>query len=405
MLLKLLKLSLAQIGAAVLCACLAATVPFTARAGGTEQAAHPRAPAGWTVSASTAGLLYQAPEYLGAGISLLVAPSQPANADFKAGFSEDVPALIEDMFGEITRQGLPKPVDGAPKSQGAQLAAYLVRSSETDTEIRISVMAYTAADEGQRIFILSPKELSSKNAAYLQAFAFANAIRRSKYALTSERLTEALGSPPESAIAVEVLPPLPDDPEARIEGVIYYLEYDFDAGSDTAGPDLAPVTATLLSNGRLFEREPSAPAGFNPEKRADGSRGVGRWKKDGEGYALTFTDGGSGTAVSSAAKTFPAPAVMTLSGTYLPQGGGTATGNWTDGLTFKDDETVGISLGTDPAGTPLPPQTSRSYRISQRTIDIINDEGSKSSRIFGFQGTREAPELLVIGDQVFTRQD
>lgn len=372
----------------------------------------PPPPVGWTMSAGQSGLFYQSPTSDIGAASVLITPVEPKSGDFASTFGEDVPSLVEDLFGEAIQQSPVKKISKASDVTTALSSTHVVRTDD-NAEIRVQVTGYSRPGGVQLIFIVSSTELPASAAVLKQALEFSDRVRSQNFSLTAELLAAAVATgvaaPTRAATSDEeglsnTRLPLPANPEERIEAVIYYLRLSFDNQGRVGDTELAPVTATLLKDGRAYEREASAPAAFDPAKRPDGGGGVGRWEKDGEGYSLTFTDGESGTAVSSAAKTYPAPSVMTLHGTYIPNGG-TASGNWADRLTFAADETIAIGVGTEPSGGAAASIVQGRYRISQRTIEITPADGTMTSRIFGFQGDHERPEVLLIGDRVYTRQE
>ncbi len=376
----------------------------------------PSPPTGWTMSASQAGLSYQSPGTAAGSASVLIAPLHEIAGDFISTFAEDVPALVEDLFGEPINQGPAK--DWPSKGSGSQALSsiHLVRSTD-GTEIRVQTIGYPLPQGTQLVFIVLPADLPLESDSVKQALRLTESLRAGPFALTPDVLTTALASgvaqlragvvdDDGNATAAQRLPDNdPDNPDERIEAVIYYLRLNFDGQGSVGDAELAPITATLLKDGHAFEREASAPASLDPSKRPDGAGGVGRWEKDGEGYLLTFTDGESGTAVSSAAKTFAAPAAMTFDGTYIPSGGSTAAGGWAGSLTFAADETLTIGVGTGTGGGSAASATQGRYKISQRTIEITAADGGTSSRIFGFQGDRDRPDVLLIGNRIYTRKE
>jgi len=184
-------------------------------------------------------------------------------------------------------------------------------------------------------------------------------------------------------------------PEDGIENVIHYLRFVFDGTNPGAAAEPQSLTALLLKDGRVFESEPRAPAEFDPLTRPPGSPGTGRWQRDGEAYALAFGDGTQGTAVAAAAKTAPAPAALSFSGTYAAIGG-PARDVLPDRITFFDDGSLMLAGGEGGL-------RSARYRISERTIAIGDGDGPRHAFLFGYQGARDRPDLLIIADRVYER--
>ncbi len=184
----------------------------------------------------------------------------------------------------------------------------------------------------------------------------------------------------------------PADPNSLVEDVIHYLRFTFDGSDPASAVDPKSITALLLSDGRVFENEARAPAAFDATTRPLGSPGAGRWQRDGEGYALAFGDDTQGTAVAKAAKTFAAAASMAFAGHYVGAGGA-ATADLPDHLSFYDDGSLKRSAAREGGD-------SARYTIAARTITLTGADGAATSYLFGFQGEREAPSLLIIGNRI-----
>jgi hypothetical protein len=183
-------------------------------------------------------------------------------------------------------------------------------------------------------------------------------------------------------------------PDEQVENVIFFLRYAFDGANPAAAGEPAATTALLLKDGRVFEGEPSAPSEFDPSRRPPGSAGTGRWQRDGEAYALAFSDGTQGTAVAGAAKTFPAPAAMAFAGTYRAIGG-------------PPNDLLPDQIDFYPDGSLLLKSKDRvlggSYEITQRSVRMAAD-GQRTMRfLFGYRGELEEPELLILGSRIYER--
>lgn len=184
-------------------------------------------------------------------------------------------------------------------------------------------------------------------------------------------------------------------PDETVENVIHYLRLVSDGSPKQEKRELKSFTALLLKDGRVFENEELAPSVFDPTKRPTGSAGTGRWQRDGEAYALAFSDGTEGTAVSVAAITSPAPPAMVLVGLFEE-----TTPNPHPILPhrfnfFKD----GSLILERPEQLPQ----SGHYKISLRSIEIDDGQGTRQSFIFGVHEPLENPELLVIGNKLYQR--
>lgn len=189
----------------------------------------------------------------------------------------------------------------------------------------------------------------------------------------------------------------PLQPDETVENVIHYLRIVSEGTAPQGNGELRTFTALLLKDGRVFENEELSPTVFDPAKRPLGSAGTGRWQRDGEAYALAFSDGTEGTAVSSAAVTFPAPPSMVLIGLFeektpiphkiLPHR-----------LNFFKDGSL-ILERTDQI-----PQSGH-YKINMRSIKIEDGQGTQHSFLFGAHEPLEKPQILVIGNKLYQRID
>lgn len=185
--------------------------------------------------------------------------------------------------------------------------------------------------------------------------------------------------------------------DESIENVIHFLRFVFDGSNPGAAAEPKAITALLLKDGRVFESEPSAPSAFDPSTRSPGSAGTGRWQRDGEAYALSFSDGTQGTAVAKAAKTIPAPAALPLNGTYVATGG-PAGSTLPERLRFFDDGSLLLIAAGAPARTGH-------YRIAKRTIEIGDGTGAHHAYLFGLQGEIARPDVLIVANRIYERED
>ncbi len=199
---------------------------------------------------------------------------------------------------------------------------------------------------------------------------------------------------PSDAASATTPAPLTDD---SVENVIHFLRFVFDGSNPTATAEPKAITALLLKDGRVFESEPNALANFDPAARPPGSAGTGRWQRDGEAYAIAFADGTQGTAVAKAAKTYAAPAALLLAGAYVATGG-SASEILPDRLRFFEDGSVMLLGGNGAARTG-------SYRIAKRTIEIDDGAGARHAFLFGLQGVREKPDVLIVANRIYERED
>lgn len=359
-------------------------------------------PQGWTLSATDV-LVLTSPETDAGTVTLILPPVTPAITDLRSAFGEDVPALIEDLIGETRASSSPLPLPPSDQVPPAMSLKAVVATGE-EAVAHVEAIGFPVPGGMQLALLAYPAGMDGANPALLAARAMIEDWRAAGLVVSPDLATDVAAraaAPPtgdENESGETSAPPVPwsANPDDRVENVIYYLRYTFDGGGSVA-PEPQSVTALLLKDGRVFENEPAAPAVFDSAKRPIGSPGTGRWQRDGEAYALAFADGTQGTAVAAAAKTFAAPAAMSLTGTYAAAGG-SSTEPLPDRLTFFDDGSLTLA-GND--------ATSRSarYRIGQRTFTIDDGTAAPRSLIFGFQGDRNAPALLIIGAQVYERAD
>ncbi|MGE5266652.1 MAG: hypothetical protein ACM3L9_04715, partial [Deltaproteobacteria bacterium] len=186
--------------------------------------------------------------------------------------------------------------------------------------------------------------------------------------------------------------PSAGSPDDRVENVIQYIRFAFDGAAPAAAGEPVSVTALLLTDGRVFESEPRAPADFDPSTRPPGSAGTGRWQRDGEAYAMAFADGTQGTAVAASAKTLAAPASLLLSGTFTAAGGERAE-LLPDVIDFYPD---GSMLLKDKDAV-----LSGTYTITGRTARITVPGRDPGAFLFGYQGDMATPSIIVLGNRIY----
>lgn len=357
-------------------------------------------PARWTSEISDAGWTVTPAPSTASEVSVLVLPLTPLSGDLDSYFAEDVPGMIEDLFGETIGQSAPRPMAPTDTAGPGRAYSHLVKGND-GRELHLEVVAYPVGTNVQLTIIASPKDLAADDPFLREASSFVARLKQKQLALgTSAADKTTTGTNAAAPLATGSLSP-PDNPDAHVENVIQYLGMSFDGTGATSDPS-APTTALLFDDGRVFRKETRAPSVFDPGTRPPGSEGVGRWEKDGEGYSIVWDDGAGGTAVSNAAKTFPAPASMSLDGRYVAAGA-SSSASLPGALTFHDDQSVMLDRA---AATGSPGDlTSARYRISQRTIELLNADGSSAAHLFGFQGDQKKPDLLVIGDRLYERQE
>lgn len=241
-----------------------------------------------------------------------------------------------------------------------------------------------------------------ERSSHLSSLKFPNAIQLAEKAPEQKKQN---GSPstlkngdqkpitPEAETPPEL--PKPLQPDDTVENVIHYLRLVSDGSNTMGSKDVKSFTALLLKDGRFFENEELAPRIFDPAKRPIGSAGTGRWQRDGEAYALAFSDGTEGSAVSSAALTSPAPPSMILMGLF-------------EETTFTPHQILPHRLNFFKDGSLIlerPEQIPQSghYKIGLRSIDIEYEQGTIQSFLLGVHQPLEKPQLLVIGSKLYQR--
>lgn len=361
-------------------------------------------PDGWTSALTDVMALYSAPSADGS-ITLIAPPVMTLDGDARAAIVERAPALIEDLFGEARPAGEPVALP-ASDTIAPGLMVPLVATLEDGSEARIDATGYALPGKQLQLFLIAyPATMSTDHGALTTARTLIDRWRAAGLAV-NEDLTTRTAAPAQTRTseddpdaATTPTPQLPlasaAKPDDEVENVIYFLRFAFD-GAHPAAATAEPLatTALLLKDGRVFESEPRAPATFDPASRPPGSAGTGRWQRDGEAYALAFSDGTQGTAVAGAARTFPAPAAMAVIGTYRAIGG-PAGDLLPDEIDFYRD---GSLLLKEPDRV-----RSGTYSLSQRTARIATDGQSPAEFLFGFRGDMDAPELLILGQRIYER--
>lgn len=359
-------------------------------------------PAGWTVAITDVIAIFSSSD--AAGTVTLIAPPVAAKAgDVRTAFIDDVPALIEDLFGEARPAGVPVPLP-ASDAGAPGLTVPLVVALDDGSEARLEATGYAVPGGRMQVFfIAAPIGMAADDPRLGSARALIDQWRARGLIVTPELSAEVAartaaagppdagnGAPPAGADAA------PANPDDDVENVIQYLRFAFDATKPGAPAEPIAVTALLMKDGRVFEGEMSAPAAFDPASRPPGSPGTGRWQRDGEAYALAFADGTQGTAVAAAAKTLAAPGTLTFAGGYRAIGGPVSE-DLPDRLSFYPDGSLLLrSAQRTHSGT---------YAISQRTIRLAEGGKSERSYLFGFRGDLERPDLLVVGNRIYERED
>lgn len=360
-------------------------------------------PAGWTVAITDVIAIFSPSD--AAGTVTLIAPPVAAKAgDVRTAFIDDVPALIEDLFGEARPAGVPVPLP-ASDAVAPGLMVPLVVALDDGSEARLEATGYAVPGGRMQVFfIAAPIGMAADDPRLGSARTFVDQWRARGLIVTPELSAEvaaraAAAGPPEDAgdgPASDAADTKAADPDADVENVIQYLRFAFDATKPGEPAEPMAVTALLMKDGRVFEGEMSAPAAFNPASRPPGSPGTGRWQRDGEAYALAFADGTQGTAVAAAAKTLAAPAALTFAGGYRAIGGPVSE-DLPDRLSFYPDGSLLLrSEGRTLSGT---------YAISQRTIRLAEGGKPERSYLFGLRGDLERPDLLVVGNRIYERED
>ena len=367
-------------------------------------------PAGWTVALTDVIAIYSAPSDDGS-VTIVAPPIMTVEGDIRSAIIERAPALIEDLFGEARPAGEPVPLP-ASEAVAPGLLVPLVVALEDGSEARIEATGYPLPGNRLQLFLVAlPSAMADSNSALKTARTLIEQWRASGLAVT-EKLTSQVVAPPEPRAGDDSTddaatpqqtpaPPIADSqdqqsPDEQVENVIYFLRYAFDGANPAAAGEPAATTALLLKDGRVFEGESRAPAAFDPASRPPGSAGTGRWQRDGEAYALAFSDGTQGTAVAGPAKTFPAPAAMAFAGTYRAIGG-PATDLLPDQIDFYPDGSLLLKSPDRVLGG--------SYEITQRTVRLAADGQRTTQFLFGFRGDLEEPELLILGNRIYERTE
>jgi hypothetical protein len=359
-------------------------------------------PAGWTVSLSDVIAIYSAPSEDGS-VTIVAPPTMPVEGDIRSAIIERAPVLIEDLFGEARPAGEAVPLP-ASEAVAPGLLVPLVVALEDGSQARIEATGYPLPGNRLQLFLVAPpSSMADNNSAVKTALSLIEQWRASGLAVTEKLTSQVVGPPePRPREATPQQSPAPaiadsqeqQSPDEQVENVIYFLRYAFDGGNLAAAGEPTATTALLLKDGRVFEGESRAPAAFDPASRPPGSAGTGRWQRDGEAYALAFSDGTQGTAVAGAAKTFPAPAAMAFAGTYRAIGG-PATDLLPDQIDFYPDGSLLLKSSDRVLGG--------SYEITQRSIRMAADGQSTTQFLFGFRGDLEEPALLILGNRIYER--
>lgn len=334
------------------------------------------------------------------GITIVAPAVMGSLSDVRTSILESAPTLIEDLFGEPRPAGLPVPLPSS-NAVASGLMVPLTVSLDDGSEARIEATGYAVAGRRLQLFLIAfPAAMNDSDPVLAQARTLVDQWR-SVGTIVNESLGAERGrGQPASAGddgPLEAAAPSGDRlerSEDRIENVIQFLRYAFDAKNPSASAEPVPVTALLLKDGRVFEDVRNAPDDFDPATRPPGSAGTGRWQPDGEAYALAFADGTQGTAVAGAAKTFPAPASLLFTGTFRALSGKGA-GVLTEEISFYLDGSLLLkSEGSVRSGI---------YGISGRTARIKPENEPGEELLFGYRGEAEAPSLLILGSRIYER--
>ena len=358
-------------------------------------------PPGWSLSITDVLAIYSPATATGA-VTVVVPPAVTAKGDARSAIIEEAPALIEDLFGEPRPAGNPVPL---PASDGAAsgLLVPLTVELEDGSQARIEATGYSLpGGKLQLFFLAAPSSMPDDDTALRTARTLVDQWRAAglviNESLTPElggrgaTLNEQVAATDTGAAIVSGEASIADD---KVENVIQYLRFPFDGSNPASAGEPVTVTALLLRDGRVFESEASAPGVFDPSSRPPGSAGTGRWRRDGEAYALAFTDGTQGTAVSAAAKTLAAPASLLLSGKFAAAGGEPAE-LLPDTIEFYPDG----SLLLKDQGEAF----SGAYEITGRTARITVPGREPGTFLFGFRGELARPVLIVLGNRIYERQ-
>jgi hypothetical protein len=356
-------------------------------------------PPGWSLSITDVLAIYS-PATAAGSVTVVAPPVVTAKSDVRSAVIEEAPALIEDLFGEPRPAGNPVPL---PSSDAAApgLLIPLTVELEDGSQARIEATGYPLPGGKLQLFLLAaPSSMPDDDIALRTGRTLVDQWRAAGLVI-NERLTPELTrrGATQTRDATGTGPASVSDggsnPDDKIENVIQYMRFPFDGSNPASAGEPVTVTALLLRDGRVFESEARGPTVFDPSSRPPGSAGTGRWRRDGEAYALAFTDGTQGTAVSAAAKTLPAPASLLLSGTFTATGGETA-------------ELLPATIEFYPDGSLLLKEhgaaLSGAYEITGRTARITVPGREPGAFLFGLRGELAAPVLIVLGNRIYERQ-
>ncbi len=355
-------------------------------------------PMGWTVSASDI-LVVQSPIDEKGVVSLVAPLVLPPTRDLKAAFAEDVRTLIEDLIGKLETTAPPLALPPSDfVAPGLRLPSRA--QAEDGTIAEIETTGYVTRAGLQIVLVVWPADLDPADPRLLAARDTIETWRERAYVLKPDDLAALAATAEEGQAGVS---PPSQDPDDRVQDVIHYLRLTLDAAPASRTTEPVGVTVLLLSDGRAFENEARAPADFDPATRPLGSPGAGRWRRDGEAYAVDFADGSQGIAVAKAAMTRPGEPGMTLKGAFR-----TALQTSSSGERQSAPLPETIEFFTDGsakfAAASGAPADSVRYRIIKRTISF-NIAGEQHAYVFGFSGEADNPSVLVIGNRVYERID
>lgn len=371
------------------------------RAGGPEAAAPSplgSLPAGWTLAVADVMAVFSPPTEAGS-VTLLSPPAITAKGDIRSAIIEEAPSLIEDLFGEPRPAGSPVPLPGSETVAPGLLVPFSVEL-EDGSQARIETTGYPLPDGRiQLLFLAAPASMPDNDATLETGRTLIEQWRGASVPINANLLPElaqqGANAVESDASAQANADPGTAGPDDKVENVIQYIRFAFDGANPASAGEPVSVTALLLTDGRVFENEARAPADFDPATRPPGSAGTGRWQRDGEAYAMAFSDGAQGTAVAASAKTLAAPASLLMSGTFMATSGGPhdllpgEIDFYPDGsLLLRDKDAV----------------LSGTYEIARRTARISVPGRQPGAFLFGFQGDMAAPSLIVLGKRVYKRR-
>ncbi|MDX2308277.1 MAG: hypothetical protein NW216_08575 [Hyphomicrobium sp.] len=349
-------------------------------------------PAGWTASAPPLSglLLAQSPDGGDAQpVTVLIPPCQDLKGPLRDAFVEDVPLLIETLYGDLMRTPATVPLAGLAASPVA-VSARVGIMLDDGIPAEVEAVGYRVGNRYQIILLAAPGTLSDEDENVVEGRTLVEDLRARQFVLTEDAVTAIAGQEQSGRPAPDDTQPLTDE---SVENVIQYLRMVFSAGDPSAAPEPQTITALLLNDGRAFEAVREPAAAFKPETRPLGSPGVARWRRDGEGYLLTFPDGTQGTAVAKAALTSAAAAGQRIDGTYTTDVVPVAPLSRT--LHFNADGSLRIGEAT----------TGR-YTLDARTLTLTPSGGDAVAYLFGWQGEEpKHPSRLIIGTNVYERAE